>query len=215
MKAVLAVTGSRLRGRSTSLTAAVSRAVVPLVVGHAVRPSRLRSSTTSRTARRARRASPCSRCRCCSRPAIRRQVHRGRRVPVQSRRESRQPARRPLPPARPRPRGRCLTASRGGPAALRIGLRRCGRWLAGGGRTAGPNSRQPPLADHAGGRQAAGRSLVAAVRRGDRLRSTVDLQAAASAWDEDRVRPARRSSRTCRGARPVRTLRDWRVDRAI
>ena len=87
---------------------------------------------------------PCSRCRCCSRPAIRRQVHRGRRGPVQSRRESPQPARRPLPPARPRHRGRCLTASRGGPAALRIGLRRCGRWLAGGGRTAGRNSRQPP-----------------------------------------------------------------------
>ena len=44
--------------------------VRPLVVDHAVRPSRLRSSTASRTARRARRASPCSRCRCRSRPAI-------------------------------------------------------------------------------------------------------------------------------------------------
>ena len=42
----------------------------PLVVDHAVRPSRLRSSTASRTARRARRASPRSRCRCRSRPAI-------------------------------------------------------------------------------------------------------------------------------------------------
>ena len=42
----------------------------PLVVDHAGRPSRLRSSTASRTARRARRASPCSRCRCRSRPAI-------------------------------------------------------------------------------------------------------------------------------------------------
>ena len=41
-----------------------------LVVDHAVRPSRLRSSTASRTARRARRASPCSRCRCRSRAAI-------------------------------------------------------------------------------------------------------------------------------------------------
>ena len=40
------------------------------VSDHAVRPSRLRSSTASRTARRARRASPCSRCRCRSRPAI-------------------------------------------------------------------------------------------------------------------------------------------------
>ena len=43
---------------------------VPLVVDHAVGPSRLRSSTASRTARSARRASPCSRCRCRSRPAI-------------------------------------------------------------------------------------------------------------------------------------------------
>ncbi len=42
----------------------------PLVVDHAVRPSRLRSSTAWRTARRARRAFPCSRCRCRSRPAI-------------------------------------------------------------------------------------------------------------------------------------------------
>ena len=37
---------------------------------HAVRPSRLRSSTASRTARTARRASPWRRCRCRSRPAI-------------------------------------------------------------------------------------------------------------------------------------------------
>ena len=136
--------GSRLRGRSTSLTAAVSRRLSP---SSSVMPSVLRGCVRAppRAPRAGRGVRP---------PAAGADAVRGPRFgvrftgagagPVQSRRESRQPARRPLPPARPRRRGRCLTASRGGPAALRIGLRRCGRWLAGGGRTAGRNSRQPP-----------------------------------------------------------------------
>ena len=55
----------RVRGRTPG--AAPPGATVS---DHAVRPSRLRSSTASRSARRARRASPCSRWRCRSRPAI-------------------------------------------------------------------------------------------------------------------------------------------------
>ena len=60
--------GGGRKSRLPRLT--VGPPVRPLVVDHAVRPSRLRSSTASRTARRARRASPCSRCRCRSSPAI-------------------------------------------------------------------------------------------------------------------------------------------------
>ena len=144
LKAVLAVTDLDCGGGRQSLTAAVSRRLSP---SSSVMPSVLRGCV--RAPPRAPRAGRGVRPPAAGADAVRGprfgvRFTRGRRGPVQSRRKSRQPARRPLPPARPRRRGRCLTASRGGPAALRIGLRRCGRWLAGGGRTAGRNSRQPP-----------------------------------------------------------------------
>ena len=93
---------------STSLTAAVSR--WSTVSDHAVRPSRFRSSTTSRTARRARlplqpvqmpfeaggrrqfTGARASRCSAAAKPA----------------------ASQPAPPPQPRRRGRSLTASQGG-----------------------------------------------------------------------------------------------------
>ena len=95
----------------TSLTAAVSRLVDSQ---RSCRPSfGLRSSTALRTARKARRASPCSLCRCRSRPAIGVWSPGPVRPGAEPRRNpaARQP---PAPPPRPRRRGRCLTASRGG-----------------------------------------------------------------------------------------------------
>ena len=74
----------------------------------------------------------------------RRQVHRGPRVPVQSRREDRQPARPPAPPPRPRRRGRSLTASRGGRCPPRGPPTVRGHSRAGSSRRERPSSRRGP-----------------------------------------------------------------------
>ena len=74
----------------------------------------------------------------------RRQVHRGPRVPVQSRREARRPASRPAPPPRPRRRGRCLTASPGGRCPPRGPPTTRGHPRAGSSRREHPPSRRGP-----------------------------------------------------------------------
>ena len=121
---------------STPLTAAGWSTVSD----HAVRPSRLRSSTASRTARKARRASPCSRCRCRSRPAI------GAPGPA---RPGAEPTRSPAAsrPLRRLDRGGaadCLTASRGGRCPPRGPPTARGRPRAGSGRRERPPSRRDP-----------------------------------------------------------------------
>ena len=131
--------------------------------------------------------------------------------------------------SRPMPDGISRRA-RGAPNRAASVRTMAGRWR----EDRGAELQAAPLADHARGRQAAGRSLVAAVRRDDRLRSTVDLQAAgecvgrrprptaagsaAPQWTCASIQPLLPRSTTGRrrpAAPAIRTRRDWRVDRAI